>query len=572
VEDAFLSALSQGESAAEILAREQSWPALYHFSDVRRNLLEWFPFEPASRVLEIGAGCGALTGLLCERAREVTALELSRKRAEIIRMRYEGQPNLTLTVGNVRELPLGEPFDVITLVGVLEYAPSFTPGPDPAAALLDIVAPHIGPRGALVVAIENRFGLKYWAGAPEDHTGVPFDGLEGYARHAWVRTFSRPALEDLLRRAGFPFVHFFYPTPDYKLPEDIYSDARPAGPGDIARAFPSWDNERLRVFDECAVLDGIAASGAFPFFANSFLVVARRQSRSEDRGIAPEDVILARYSRSRLPQYRIETRILETGEGTVVQKRALEPAAADHVAAVVAHHQALQPLAGPLRVPPATLRGGVAEVPYVPGTSLESELLDALLTRDAERTRGAVDVFVRLVHALSATCHGVAAFGDDGIGGPVLLSGILDINLDNLIKDASGLWWLIDVEWRRPEPVAADFVISRGLEHIVWKRHDLIAGLLEPQELFDRAGIDPGRRRVFQAQEKSFQRLVRGEQPTFAVDPGFERPSQTLASVQQERRELADALASERAARSKLEAVLAQSNEEARAASPRTEE
>jgi SAM-dependent methyltransferase len=558
VEDALLAAFARGETAEEILAHDVSWPALYHLSAVRRNLLEWFPFDPAARVLEIGAGCGALTGLLCERTRDVTAIELSRKRAEIIRARHGDRRNLTIAVGNVRDLAAGERFDLVTLVGVLEYAPSFTPGADPAAALLEVVAEQLAPGGTLIVAIENRFGLKYWGGAAEDHTGAPFDGLEGYVRHGWVRTFGRAALEQLLRRAGFTQAQFHYPMPDYKLPESIFSERRPVEPGEVACPFPSFDRERLRLFDELAALDGIAQDGAFPFFANSFLVIARRDGAPRDRA-APDDVLLARYSRSRLPEYRIETRIVENGAGIVVKKRALEPAGNAHVAAIVANHQALQVLSGSLRVPPAALRGDVAEIAYVPGVSLESMLVDALLRRDLDGALRAVDLFAQLVRSVAVPSE-AGAFGDDG-GGPVLAAGIVDVNLDNLIRDAAGLWWLIDVEWRRPEPVSADFVIARGLEHVVWKRHALVTGVTEPQALFDRAGIGAGRRTAFQDRERSFQVLVRGEGLALAVDAAFERPSRTLASLTEERDVLAAAVRSALDAHSALAAGVAEVTE-----------
>ena len=29
------------------------------------------------------------------------------------------------------------------------------------------------PDGKLLIAIENQYGLKYWCGALEDHTGLP---------------------------------------------------------------------------------------------------------------------------------------------------------------------------------------------------------------------------------------------------------------------------------------------------------------------------------------------------------------------------------------------------------------
>ena len=70
-----------------------------------------------------------------------------------------------------------------------------------------------------MIAIENRLGLKYWAGATEDHTGLYFEGLEGYPTTDYVRTFSKPELEALLRQSGYGLD--YYPYPDYKFPERI---------------------------------------------------------------------------------------------------------------------------------------------------------------------------------------------------------------------------------------------------------------------------------------------------------------------------------------------------------------
>ena len=46
-----------------------SWVEEYHLSPIRHNLLKWYPFGPRDTVLEVGAGCGALTGILCQKPR-----------------------------------------------------------------------------------------------------------------------------------------------------------------------------------------------------------------------------------------------------------------------------------------------------------------------------------------------------------------------------------------------------------------------------------------------------------------------------------------------------------------------
>ena len=54
----------------QVIAERKSWPILYHFSHVRENILSWLPFTGKENVLEIGSGCGAITGALCKKCRE----------------------------------------------------------------------------------------------------------------------------------------------------------------------------------------------------------------------------------------------------------------------------------------------------------------------------------------------------------------------------------------------------------------------------------------------------------------------------------------------------------------------
>ena len=76
----------------------------------------------------------------------------------------------------------------------------------------------------IVIAIENKLGLEYFAGCKEDHLGTYFSGVESYPQGGYVRTFSRPGLEKIFNECGVNEYHFYYPYPDYKLPLEIYSD------------------------------------------------------------------------------------------------------------------------------------------------------------------------------------------------------------------------------------------------------------------------------------------------------------------------------------------------------------
>lgn len=257
---------------SEALAHETRWPILYHLSPERHNLLEWYPFDSNARLLEVGAGCGALTGLFTSRLHSVTAVELSRRRSEINAYRHQECANLNILVGDLANVPIEGQFRYVTLIGVLEYAGKFREGKTPYLDLLARAMSLLEPEGTMILALENRFGLKYWAGAPEDHTGVLFEGLEGYPENSEVATFGRRELEDLLEIAGLQTTHWYYPFPDYKLPTSIHSTLHPPSPGDLPEVSPAFDRPRFNLFNEKRVWQGLITEGLFEPFAHSFLV------------------------------------------------------------------------------------------------------------------------------------------------------------------------------------------------------------------------------------------------------------------------------------------------------------
>lgn len=261
----------------QVIRERQSWPILYHFSHVRENIIEWLPMNGTERVLEIGAGPGAITGVLSRKAAQVTCIDLSRKRLLINAHRHKNCKNIRMLVGNFQDIEanLEETFDLITLIGVFEYAQFSIQSEDPFVEYLQRIRRHLAPGGRIVIAIENRLGLKYWAGAAEDHTGLYFEGLEGYPTTDYVRTFSKPELEQVVRKAGLSSLEFYYPYPDYKLPERIYSDQYLPKKGELNRNRQNFDRERLQLFQEEQVYDSLIESGLFPQFSNSFLVIAQ---------------------------------------------------------------------------------------------------------------------------------------------------------------------------------------------------------------------------------------------------------------------------------------------------------
>lgn len=272
IEDELLDMLYNGRDLGQVLREDNRWPILYHFSPTRHNLLEWYQFRPKSEILEIGAGCGALTGLLCDKSKSVTCIELSKKRALINANRHTDKSNLEIVIGNLNDIKLDKKFDYITLIGVLEYAALYTETNSPYVTFLKNIKKFLKRDGVLIIAIENKLGLKYWAGSREDHTGDFFDSLQNYPSNRGMATFSKLEIEKLIYNSGFGEMKFYYPFPDYKMPTQLYSDKRLPCVGELRSRNTNYDQNRVVLFDEESVTDNIINNQLFSTFSNSFLV------------------------------------------------------------------------------------------------------------------------------------------------------------------------------------------------------------------------------------------------------------------------------------------------------------
>ena len=273
IENDLLQLIMEEPDVEKILAEDDRWPVLYHFSPVRQNILEWYPFKKDASVLEIGAGCGAVSGVLCRNAKHVTSVDLSKRRSLINANRNKEYDNLTIMVGNFNDVVLKEKYDYITLIGVLEYQNNFTNSDNPFVDFLNTIRNLLKPDGKLLIAIENKYGLKYWCGAPEDHSGIPFDGINNYKFSNIARTFSKAELNSIIKTSGFKNTYFYYPLPDYKMPQVIYSEKYLPKNGSLDSWIPYYSiNNNSMVSDEKRLYNDISDNNVFEFFANSFLV------------------------------------------------------------------------------------------------------------------------------------------------------------------------------------------------------------------------------------------------------------------------------------------------------------
>jgi len=261
-----------------IIKESGKWEYLYHLSELRKNCVEWLPLDNTMTVLEIGSGCGAVTGAFAKKAKSVKCVELSKKRTEINAYRNTEYNNIEVMVGNFQDIAehIQEKFDLVTLIGVLEYSESYINAKKPYVDMLKKCGSFLNENGILAVAIENKLGMKYWAGCKEDHVRRYYESIEGYTNTSGVKTFGKKELTDLCTEAGFKDITFYYPYPDYKFTECVYSDSYLPKVGDLGNNMRNFDAGRLITLDEGKAFDSVIRNGLFAEYSNSFLVLLKK--------------------------------------------------------------------------------------------------------------------------------------------------------------------------------------------------------------------------------------------------------------------------------------------------------
>lgn len=484
-----------------IIEERKSWPVLYHLSSLRENIVDWLPIDKSMKVLEVGAGCGAITGALARKAGKVTCVDLSKKRSLINAYRHMDCENVTIHVGNFQDIEPDLPcdYDYICLIGVFEYAQAYIGSESPYDDFLRIIQKHRKNNGCIVIAIENKLGLKYWAGCKEDHLGTWFSSLEDYPEGGVVRTFTRKGLIKVAQRCGFSDVSMYYPYPDYKFMTSLYSDSRLPKPGELSSNLRNFDRERLQLFDEKLVFDTLIKEEEFPLFSNSYLMIL---------GETPE-IKYAKYSNDRAENFKIKTFLTEKhSDGKTerqMEKHPLSKESEEHVRQICDKYEKLSErfAGGKIQINTCKLNenfisgetkkdDSYVTFEYLEGKTLEEFLDECLYRDDLEKFHMLFDEYLERI-----SYHEEAAVTD------------YDLIFSNILITEDGQWHVIDYEWTFEKAVEAKEIAFRAI--YCYLLEDEKRNKLNLDSILYKLGITEAEAENYRRDEMKFQKYVTGK-------------------------------------------------------------
>ncbi len=412
VEDALLEIVKNTDKSSygKVILEKKDYQILYYLSSSRENIINWFPISKNSKVLEIGAECGALTGVLCSKAASVVAVDPSKTKSLINAYRYRDYENLEIKVGEIENVldHIEVKFDLITCLT----------GKCPDKNLIRTLKAKLSPEGRIVIATGNKNGLKYLAGCAHDDSAA----------------YTRKELERLVDSA-----EFYYAYPDHRFPTTIYSDSFLPKKGELINNIRNFDSERYIHFDESTEYDYLIDEGIYPSFANSFVLVLGNEPEKER-------VIYAKISDERDTKLQIITEVIESADGKTVRKYCKNPEGMDHLRRIKDNEEKLRIVfEGKVDVCKSSLHENYIEFEYITGENIEDRLSHACGTHDESEIISVLNEY-----------YDILKYMDN--------KEIVNVDLipANIIVN-DGKYTIIDYEWVTDEPTPIEFVFWRGL-------------------------------------------------------------------------------------------------------------
>lgn len=478
---------NRSEDYSEYLETVDNWWLFYHLSRLRESILNWYEFKEKSTLLEVGGELGALTGLFCDRCSQVAVTEKAAANAEIIARRYCNRKNLSVIACDIDDLPeekFKRTFDYIVVGKELEYKGRGYWNPELYVSFLKKLTGWLKPDGKLLLISENRYGIKYLCGTRDHHTGIPFDGINKYPGGSEGYSFSRSELIEIIERTGFKQYKFFYPLPDSRFPQLIYTDAYQDKRNINERLSfydPAWDT---LLVPERSLYNDIMDNNVLHFLSNSFLIEASNGELSS--------ILYSVVSTDRTKERAFSTGVYSN---EIVKKKNLYSQGRDKLYQSFLTAKELE--ARGIPIVPHSWKEECIEMPYVQEEGL-TEVLHKAVVEDTLKFEELIEKWYQYILKSSEQEEGVNSKEQYG---PILIKGCIDLVPANAFYSGEDIFFY-DQEFIR-EKCPAKYIFFRGIKYTYMSMWDM-ENYYPIKKIKERYDISDEVWNAFEAEESAF--------------------------------------------------------------------
>ncbi len=421
-------------------------------SQFKKNIISWYPIEKNQTVLEI------------ENDKEIVT-ELKEKTEKLSSI-------LINDILNKKNIEL-EKYDYVVLIGTFEKLSN----KQEIIKILEFSKKVLKENGKILLAMKNKFGMKYWAGDNIEKGEKPYVSIIDSKENLLGLTQIKNILNNLELK-----YRFYYPLPDYEITNVIFTNEfMPDNESIDARDLTFCNDDSTLFFSERDAYKQILNTDKdrFPFFANSFFIEITNNEKFED-------VNFVSFGITRKKEYRIRTII----KNDVVYKYANDKNDLKHIEKTADNIKSLK--TSQIEVL-GEYRSNRIECEFLKNAvSLDKVLLNIYHQEGLEKVIEEIKKFKKdiLDKLLVEKGEGKNIFDKYGVELPEDLksklhftkNGVLDLIFQNcLVKDNK--IYAYDQEWSE-ENVPVEFILYRGVIYFIeLKTEENIDKILELLEL-----------------------------------------------------------------------------------------
>lgn len=425
--------------------------------NISQNILKWYSFKENASVLEI--------------YNESSIMETMNKKIQLV-------------TADINQLNIQGEYDYITLIGTYEYAPLIMKQEKSYSEFLKMLKQHLKPDGIILLAIDNRLGIKYLAGAKNENYSRVFEGIESKIRQETSNLLLKKEIIKFIKEAEFKKYKFYYPLPDYMNANSIFTDEFLPKSNHSKILYPvHYEKGSTVVYNEINVMKQICDIKQFDNFTNSYLVEITNEGTLNDTKFV-------NYNSLRKDKYQL----LLTIKQNVVEKIAENSEATNHVQEIKRNVERLLELG--FKVSEKVEDGKIISE-FIDVEELDKKIVRNIENNDKNQFFEEIRKWYEYIkqRLKSGNLKGQDIFEKYNIEIPdeekkkleFVEDGFIDISFENIFCQDEYL--LYDQEWYI-ENVPIEFILYRAINNLYTYNERKIENKIEKQELFKIFNID----------------------------------------------------------------------------------
>ncbi|MCI8273617.1 MAG: hypothetical protein HFJ55_06010 [Clostridia bacterium] len=313
------------------------------------------------------------------------------------------------------------------------------------------VKKYLKENGIILLIVDNKFSISAFAGAKPKYGNIYATIMEDDKK-----TFSKSSIEKELKQNGFENYKFYYPLPNYRMCNVIFSDEYMPNENTTKLMYNiCYRNGSAVVFDELRALKQITKEGKFKDFANSYFIEINNKQKDQPKFVS--------FNNIRKAKYRLMTKIYDD----YVEKDICSEQAEEHINKIERNSIELKKLGFNII---DEKRENHIYCKYINLDTLDKILAQKLLNKDIDGTYELIDKWYTCIKNKLIKDEPVELNENININSEkvndltIIKDGYIDIVFENIFLD-NGDFILFDQEWYI-ERIPIEFILYRAINNL----------------------------------------------------------------------------------------------------------